>query len=106
MISHGATYPSLTFALLINASPRSKCSKCKHEFCWLCKGKWQGHKKPGCNRFVSEESSDMHMFFYLRFDSWKAAYVRNADAQQTHTVSHTATRRLLQRNKTPRLDVH
>ncbi len=29
------------------------CSKCKHEYCWLCLGNWRGHTK--CERVGGDQ---------------------------------------------------
>ncbi|PVZ97466.1 hypothetical protein BB558_003028 [Smittium angustum] len=58
------------------------CKKCRHEFCWICKGNWKLHKDNyNCNRYVasgteedqkvskSRESLERYLHYYNRFNN-------------------------------------
>lgn len=53
------------------------CRECRHEFCWICRGKWKSHHK--CNRFSSgpaegkEKEHARSLHYFTRYHTHAAA---------------------------------
>jgi len=54
------------------------CSKCRHEFCWICLGDWRNHLAQGCNQFnqpnrQSFDNQEVENFYIKRFSHHHSA---------------------------------
>ena len=59
MSSHTKECPQCTSTIEKNGGcNHMTCKKCRHEFCWVCMGRWQEHGTSwyNCNRFNASES--------------------------------------------------